>query len=128
MTPAPAPETTIDAPVVATWAELIDAGLLQDGDDNLAGTAKPVVARLSAATAAAVGVGNGATLQISAEGSDGQLSIAAQIADLPDGVVWLPSNAAGAGLRATLAVGHGDRITIVSANSAANGTTNGAGQ
>ena len=38
--------------VLATWAELLDDGRLSDGDENLAGTAKPARALLSAATAA----------------------------------------------------------------------------
>ena len=34
---------------------LLDAGRLQDGEPHLAGTARPPVARLSAATAAEIG-------------------------------------------------------------------------
>ena len=45
--------------LLATWAELIDAGRMQVGDEHLAGTAKPVLARLSAATAAGLGVAAG---------------------------------------------------------------------
>ena len=46
---APAPARSATArPVLATWHELIDAGRMQDGDEHLAGTAKPVRARISA--------------------------------------------------------------------------------
>ena len=38
--------------VLATWHELLDAGRGQDGDEHLAGTAKPARAIMSAATAA----------------------------------------------------------------------------
>ena len=36
---------------LATWAQLIDAGRMQDGEPYLAGTARPTAARTSAATA-----------------------------------------------------------------------------
>ena len=38
--------------VLATWATLLDAGRMQDGEPFLAGTAPLAVARLSAASAA----------------------------------------------------------------------------
>ena len=42
--------------LLATWHNLLDAGRMQDGEPNLAGTARPAVARMSAATAAEAGV------------------------------------------------------------------------
>ena len=44
---------------LATWHQLLDAGRMQDGEPYLAGTARPVVARVSAATAAAAGLADG---------------------------------------------------------------------
>ncbi len=44
---------------LATWHQLLDAGRMQDGEPSLAGTARPVVARMSAATAAEAGVADG---------------------------------------------------------------------
>ncbi len=38
--------------LLATWRQLLDSGRMQDGEPSLAGTARPVVARMSAATAA----------------------------------------------------------------------------
>ncbi len=38
--------------VLATWHNLLDAGRMQDGEPNLAGTARAAVAKMSAATAA----------------------------------------------------------------------------
>ena len=43
--------------VLATWHQLLDGGRMQDGEPYLAGTARPAVARMSAATAAEAGVG-----------------------------------------------------------------------
>ena len=45
--------------VLATWHQLIDLGSLTDGDEDLAGTARPPVVRLSKATASALGVADG---------------------------------------------------------------------
>ena len=45
--------------VLATWHHLLDSGRMQDGEPFLAGTAPRSRALLSAATAAAVGVGEG---------------------------------------------------------------------
>ena len=42
--------------VLATWHNLLDAGRMQDGEPNLAGTARAAVAQMSAATAAEAGV------------------------------------------------------------------------
>ena len=44
---------------LATWHQLIDAGRLQDGEPYLAGTARPVVARVSPATAVEAGLADG---------------------------------------------------------------------
>jgi NADH-quinone oxidoreductase subunit G len=34
------------------------------------------------------------------------------IADLPDGVVWLPANSPGSRVRDTLGAGHGDLVGV----------------
>ncbi len=44
---------------LATWRQLLDSGRMQDGEPSLAGTARPVVARMSAATAAEAGAADG---------------------------------------------------------------------
>jgi NADH-quinone oxidoreductase subunit G len=97
--------------LLATWHELIDAGRMQDGDEYLAGTAKPARARLSAATAAQVGVADGERLSVSTE--HGALVIECKVDDMVDGVVWLPTNARGCAVRATLGAGHGATVTLV---------------
>ena len=47
-----APDPGPGQAVLATWHQLIDTGRMSDGEPFLAGTARPVVARMSAATAA----------------------------------------------------------------------------
>ncbi|MEP6598911.1 MAG: NADH-quinone oxidoreductase subunit G [Actinomycetota bacterium] len=96
--------------VLATWPELIDAGRLSDGDDNLAGTAKPARAVLSAATAAAAGVIDGAPVTVAT--ARGAITVPAVISAVVDGVVWLPTNARGCAVRATLGAVAGDPVTV----------------
>ena len=76
--------------VLTGWRPLLDAGSLQDGEPFLAATARPAVARLSAASAAAVGIGQGDLVTVKAGG--GAITLPVFLADLPDGVVWLPLN------------------------------------
>jgi NADH-quinone oxidoreductase subunit G len=44
------------------------------------------------------------------------------LAELPDGVVWLPGNSTGSRLRSTLGAGHGDVVAVSAAQSTAGGT------
>ena len=99
--------------MLATWHQLLDAGRLQDGEPNLAGTARVAVARMSAVTAAEVGVGDGGKVTVATE--RGAITVAAEIADMPDRVVWLPANSAGCAVRAGLGAGHGSLVTMRSA-------------
>ena len=96
--------------VLATWHQLIDLGSLLDGDEVLAGTARPSVVRLSKNTAAAVGVADGDDVTISTE--RGSITLPALVADLPEGVVWLPTNSPGSTVRRTLGVTEGAVVSI----------------
>jgi NADH-quinone oxidoreductase subunit G len=107
----PAPSVADGEAVLATWAELLDAGRMQDGDEYLAGTAKPVRARLSAATAAEIGVADGEPLSVSTD--RGALVAPVEIVEMPGGVVWLPTNARGCAVRATLGAAHGSIVRLV---------------
>jgi len=110
--PAASPASPGDGEaLLATWPELIDAGRMQDGDEHLAGTAKPVRARISAATAAQVGVAAGESLSISTD--YGALIVPVELAALPDGVVWLPTNARGCAVRSTLGAQPGSVVRLV---------------
>jgi NADH-quinone oxidoreductase subunit G len=110
--PATHPEvpTAPKQALLATWHEVIDAGRGQDGDENLAGTAKPARALLSAATAEEVGVTDGDTLTVSTE--RGLVTLPVRIDDLPDRVVWLPTNARGCAVRATLGAASGATVRL----------------
>jgi len=96
--------------VLATWHDLLDAGRMQDGEPNLAGTARAAVAKMSAGTAAKAGVGDGGKVTVATE--RGAVTVPLQIADMPDQVVWLPTNSAGCAVRARLGAGHGSLVTL----------------
>jgi NADH-quinone oxidoreductase subunit G len=108
---APSVTTASAADVrLATWAQLIDAGRLQDGEPYLAGTARPVVARVSAATAAAAGLADGDKVTVAT--ATGAVTVPLDVTDMADGVVWLPTNSSGSAVRADLGAGHGTRVTL----------------
>ncbi|PZU46804.1 MAG: NADH-quinone oxidoreductase subunit G [Arsenicicoccus sp.] len=102
--------------VLATWHHLLDAGRLQDGEPFLAGTAQPAVARVSAATAAGLGLTEGDLLAVST--ATGSLELPLVVTTMPDAVVWVPTNSLGSAVRATLGV---DAGAVVSLSAAAAG-------
>jgi NADH-quinone oxidoreductase subunit G len=111
---APAAKVTVPEAgqaLLATWHELLDAGRMQVGDEHLAGTARAVCARISAATAAQVGVAAGERISVST--GRGAVVLPAAIEKMPDGVVWLPTNAPGCAVRASLGAAHGSTVTLV---------------
>jgi NADH-quinone oxidoreductase subunit G len=95
---------------LATWHQLIDAGRMQDGEPYLAGTARPVVARVSAATAAAAGVVDGEKVTVST--MIGSVTVPLDVTEMADDVVWLPANSPGSAVRADLGAGHGATVTL----------------
>jgi NADH-quinone oxidoreductase subunit G len=99
--------------VLATWHYVLDAGRMQDGEPNLAGTARAAVALMSAATAAEAGAGDGGKVTVATE--RGTITVPAEVADMPDRVVWLPTNSAGCAIRSVLGAGHGSVVTVRSA-------------
>jgi len=103
--------------VLATWHQLIDLGSLLDGDEELAGTARPPVVRLSKARAAELGVAEGEPVTVGTE--RGALTLPLVITDMPDAVVWLPTNSPGSTVRRSLGVPAGSLVTISAADGGA---------
>jgi NADH-quinone oxidoreductase subunit G len=95
---------------LATWHQLIDAGRMQDGEPYLAGTARPTVARVSVATAAAAGLADGDKVTVTT--TAGSVTVPLDVTEMADGVVWLPANSPGSAVRADLAAGHGSRVSL----------------
>ena len=105
---------------------------MQDGEPSLAGTARPVVARISAVTAAEAGVADGDKVTVATD--RGSVTVPAEVVAMADHVVWLPAAGlaragvaaelspypaeqdpafpAGSTIRAQLGAGHGDTVTL----------------
>jgi NADH-quinone oxidoreductase subunit G len=79
--------------LLATWKLLIDDGRMLDGDEFLKATARRAVALVSARTLSALGIGTGQLVTIT--GNRGSIRLPVAVADLPDGVVWVPSSSGG---------------------------------
>jgi NADH-quinone oxidoreductase subunit G len=107
------PRPGAEQAVLATWRTLLDDGSLQDNEPHLAATARPVVARLNAATAVELGVTFGAAVTVATD--RGSVTVVAAEADLPDGVIWLPTNSAPSTVRRNLGAGHGALVTVTPA-------------
>ena len=101
---------------LASWRHLLDEGTLQVGEPALAGTARPAVARVSAATAQAAGLTDGAPVQVAND--HGTLTLPLVITEMVDGVVWVPGNSAGSAVSATLRAVPGSAVTIASGGAA----------
>lgn len=99
--------------LLATWHQLLDNGSMQVEEPDLAGTARPPVARLSAATARRLGLAAGQPVRISATG--GVLTIASEVTEMPDGVIWLPTNSGPSKVHAQLCAGHGSLVGVTAA-------------
>ncbi len=108
--PEPAPVPAAGEAVLAGWRMLLDSGRLQDGEPYLAGTARPPVARLSAATAASIGAADGGLLTVSADG--GSVTLPLEVTEMADGVVWLPLNSSGSVVHRDLGVTVGAVVRI----------------
>ncbi|HEY8883516.1 MAG TPA: molybdopterin dinucleotide binding domain-containing protein, partial [Dermatophilaceae bacterium] len=96
--------------VLATWHHLLDSGRMQDGEPFLAGTAPKARAKLSAKTAAAIGLADGDTVQVST--SSGSITVPLTITDMADHVIWLPTNSPGSAVRQALGVDAGAVVSL----------------
>ena len=88
--------TSISSPdemTLVSWRFLLDLGSLQEGEVNLAGTAKPARAHISAATAEKLGVSEKDLVLISS--SHGSLELPVSIREIADNLIWVPRNSQG---------------------------------
>jgi len=97
---------------LASWHQLLDSGRMQDGEPALAGTARPVVARMSAATAAEAGLADGDKVTVVTD--RGSVTVPVELVPMADHAVWLPAAGlpGGTTLRAELGAGHGAMVTL----------------
>ncbi|MEU2064167.1 NADH-quinone oxidoreductase subunit G [Streptomyces sp. NPDC013455] len=104
------PRPAVGEAVLAGHRLLLDQGVLQEGDEALAGTRHAARARVSAATAAETGVRDGDLLAVS--GPAGTVALPLQVTEMPDRVVWLPLNSAGAGVASDTGARPGSLVRI----------------
>jgi NADH-quinone oxidoreductase subunit G len=76
--------------IISSWRNLLDKGSLQDGEENLAGTARKSVVVISQSRAKSLGVDSGDMVRVS--NNYGAVTISCQIADIHNDSVWLPRN------------------------------------
>lgn len=107
----PIPEPELGEALVATWKPLLDAGRCQDGEPDLAGSAKVPVARLSQETAAENQIGS----QVRLTGSAGSITLPVVIEDMPPRVVWVPECSPGSVIHETLGVAYGHLVKLQAA-------------
>jgi NADH-quinone oxidoreductase subunit G len=111
---APAvPTVSGDQFILTSWRRLLDLGTLQQGEENLAGTARATVAVISPKRAGALGVVDGDKLKIST--SLGSVTLSALVEDIHDDALWAPRNSRGSQLLVNLGVAHGAVVSVVKA-------------
>ncbi|MBM3656523.1 MAG: NADH-quinone oxidoreductase subunit G [Actinobacteria bacterium] len=106
------PSIASDKANLCSWRLLLDAGSLQDGENNLAGTAHPSVAMISKNRADALDVNDGELIRIST--SRGQITLPCQIDQIEDGSVWVPRNSANSKVIESLGITSGE-VSVVKA-------------
>jgi NADH-quinone oxidoreductase subunit G len=94
------PALESDQVYLATWHQLLDHGRMQDGEPYLAGTARQPVARMSEATAVGAGLADGDKVTVAT--AAGSLTLPVEVANVANGVVWVPGSSAAHGSIVTL--------------------------
>ena len=105
------PAVSGDQFILTSWRRLLDLGTLQQGEENLAGTARKTVAVISPKRAGALGVVDGDKVKIST--SLGSVTLSALVEDIHDDAIWAPRNSRGSQLLVNLGVAHGAVVSVV---------------
>ena len=105
------PSTASGGFVLASHRALLDGSRAEDNEPNLAGTRRDEVARLSARAASALGLSDGGIVTVT--GPAGSLVLPLALAEMPDGVVWVPGRVAEQPSGPELGAAVGDRVTVL---------------
>ncbi|MBM9466245.1 NADH-quinone oxidoreductase subunit G [Nakamurella leprariae] len=98
--------------VLTSWRPLLDGGRMTDGEPALAGTARPEVVRLSAASAQALGVVDGAPVTV--RGPGGGLTLPVAVTEpMRTDAVWLPARVGGRPLSAWIGTSAGHAVRVM---------------
>ena len=79
-----------DEAILTSWRNLLDKGSLQDGEENLAGTARDSVVVISKNRANSLGVKDRELVRVS--NNYGAVTLPCLVEDIEDSSVWLPRN------------------------------------
>jgi NADH-quinone oxidoreductase subunit G len=109
----PQPNLSTNEALITSWRRLLDLGTLQEGEENLAGTARQTAAVISEKRAQALGVADGDLLKIST--AEGFVTLPALIENIHDDALWAPRNSRGSQLLTKLNAVHGEVVTVVRA-------------
>jgi NADH-quinone oxidoreductase subunit G len=107
------PNLSANEALITSWRRLLDLGTMQEGEENLAGTARQTVAVISVKRAQTLGVADGDLLKIST--AQGSVTLPALIENIHDDAIWAPRNSRGSQLLTDLNAVHGDVVTVVRA-------------
>ncbi len=99
-----------DEAVLASWRQLLDVGTLQRDEPELAGTARPPVARIGREAAARLGLADGDRLTVT--GATGAITLPVRVTEMPDRVVWLPMRSPGSEVRSGLGTAPGGVVRL----------------
>jgi NADH-quinone oxidoreductase subunit G len=105
------PSTASGGFLLASHRALLDGSRAEDNEPNLAGTRRDEVARLSASAASALGLSDGGIVTVT--GPAGSLVLPLALAEMPDGVVWVPGRVAERPSGPELGAAVGDRVTVL---------------
>ena len=97
---------------LTSWRLLLDLGTLQDGETNLAGTARKATARISKTKSEKLGVNEGELISISSD--LGSLKLPVEISEMSDNEIWVPRNSIDSQVIANLGFVNG-QVTVVKA-------------
>ena len=97
---------------LTSWRLLLDLGTLQDGEANLAGTARTASAHISNSRALKLDVKVGELISISTD--FGSLELPVEISEMSDNEIWVPRNSIGSQVIASLGFVSG-QVTVVKA-------------
>ena len=102
-----------DQAILHSWRQLLDLGTLQNGEPNLAGTARAAHVLISANRAKSLGLSNGDLVKVST--ARGSITAPAQIGKISDSAIWVPRNSIGSQCIANLGAASGLVVTVVKA-------------
>ena len=97
---------------LSSWRLLLDLGTLQDGEANLAGTARKASAHISNSRASKLGVKVGDLISISTD--FGSIELPVEISEMSENDIWVPRNSIGSQVIASLGFVSG-QVTVVKA-------------